>query len=196
MKKIILLLLFVSGMASAQEEAWKEGLHLYLGGGPNLSLYHSGGDSLGGGLHFKTDFGYSFKNKWAIEAGSFVKFAKIHDTLIWDTSLVLGVKRRLPGDYFVRAFAGQAPTVFYTDDTPEVYRRTKTSRIIITGPVVGFALGKFYEKWFWETTASYQSLDKARGVRDEGSVPTEVFRTERSGVKIVSLSFTFGVVVF
>ena len=195
MKKIMLLFFF-SFPLFAETDPWKEGLHMYAGGGPNLSIYHTEGESIGGGLHFKTDFGYSFKKAWAIEAGSFVKFAKIHDTLIWDTLLTLGLKRKLPDNYYVRLFAGQAPTVFYTDDTPELYRRSKSSRVIYTGPVGGFSIGKFHKTWFWETTASYQSLDKARGVRDKGSVPTEVFRTGLSGVKIMSLSLTFGLVVF
>ncbi|MES2527286.1 MAG: hypothetical protein V4598_09365 [Bdellovibrionota bacterium] len=196
MKKLLLLLFFISLPVLSQDDPWKEGLHMYVGGGPNLSVYHTSGDSLGAGLHFKTDFGYSFKKVWAIEAGSFVKFVKIHDTLIWDTALTLGLKRKLPDDYYIRVFAGQAPTVFYTDDTPDVYRKTKSSRVIYTGPVIGFSLGKFHETWFWETSLSYQSLDKARGIRDDGSVPTEVFRTDLSSVKIFSASVTFGMMVF
>ncbi len=196
MKKLLVLLALFSFEAFAQKEPWKEGLHMYVGGGPNLSVYHSKGDSVGGGLHFKTDFGLSFKKYWAIEAGSFVKFVKVHDVLIWDTALTLGLKRRLHDDYYVRVFGGQAPTVFYTSDTPDVYRKSKSSRVIYTGPVIGFSLGKFYEDWFWETSMSYQSLDKARGIRDDGSVPKEVFRTDLSSVKIMSVSLTFGMMVF
>ncbi len=196
MKKLLLLLIFFSLPLFAQEEPWKEGMHMYVGAGPNLSVYHADGDSIGGGLHFKTDFGYSFKKSWAIEAGSFVKFVKIHDVLIWDTALTLGLKRKLPQDYYLRAFMGQAPTVFYTNDKPDVYRRSKSSRVIYTGPVIGFSLGNFHKDWFWETTASYQSLDKSRGIRDDGIVPTEVFRTDLSSVKIISVSVTFGMMVF
>ncbi len=176
-------------------DVWSEGLHLYGGGGVNTSLYHSEGDTLGSGLHFKTDFGYSFKKSWAIEAGSFVKFTKVHDTLIWDTLLTIGVRRKLQEDFYIRPFIGQAPTVFYSDKTPEVYRRSNTERIIYNGPAFGISFGKIYKTWFWETTVSYQALDKGKGIRDNKSVPEEVFRSDMEGLKITSFSLTFGLQV-
>lgn len=196
MKFLLFFALFISSQLRADTDVWSEGIHLYAGGGANTSLYRSSGDTLGTGLHFKTDFGYSFKKVWAIEAGSFVKFTKVHDTLIWDTLLTIGIRRKLTEDYYLRPFIGQAPTVFYTDKTPEVYRRSNTSRVIYTGPAFGVSFGRIYKTWFWETTASYQALDKARGIRDKGSVPEEVFRSDLNGLKITSLSLTFGLQVF
>jgi hypothetical protein len=194
--KLLIFLLIFSTSAMARVDVWSEGMHLYVGGGANSSLYDAKGYTLGEGLHFKTDFGYSFKKAWAIEAGSFVKFTKVHDTLIWDTLLTIGVRRKIGDDHFIRVFAGQAPTVFFTKDLPEVYRRSKATRILYTGPVFGVSFGKIYEDWFWEVTGSYQTLDKSRGIKNVHDVPEEVFRTDNNGVRITSLAITFGIQVF
>lgn len=199
--KLLILLFFFLPAAHAQDIVWKEGLRLFLGGGANLSDYRSRGDQLGAGLHFKSDFGYFFKKKWAIESGSLVKFAKVSDTLIWDTLLTIGVRRKLADHYYVRGFVGQAPTVFYTNETPEVYKRTGSSRILYTGPVIGGGWGKFHETedktiWFWEVGGSFQKLDKAKGIRDSGSVPEVVFQTDRRAVEVYSVTISFGIMVF
>jgi hypothetical protein len=195
MKLFVFFFVFFTSSAYADMDVWSEGIHLYAGVGANSSVYHTGGDTLGAGLHFKTDFGYSFGNKWAVEAGSFVKFTRVHETLIWDTLLTIGVRRKLAEDFYVRPFIGQAPTVFYTDKTPEVYRRSDSSRIIYTGPAFGVSFGRIYKSWFWETTVSYQSLDKGRGIRDSNTAPEEVFRSDLEGLKITSFSITFGLQV-
>ncbi len=200
MKFLLLIFLFLSS-AHAQERTWKEGLHLFLGGGLNLSNYHTTGDTLGSGLHFKTDFGYFFQEKWAIESGSNVKFAKVHDTLIWDTLLTIGVRRRLRDNYYARAFIGQAPTVFFTHDSPDLYKRSGSSRILYSGPVIGGGYGKFYQTpddtvWFWEIGGSFQKLDNAKGVRDKGTVPEVVFQTNRRAVEVYSATFSVGILVF
>lgn len=195
MKAFFLLsVLFLSSSASAAFR--DQGLHLLLGGGPNVSVYHQDGDSVGEGLHFKTDVAFAFDQRWSAELGSFVRFNFLQDTFIWDTLLTLGVRRRYGDERFFRFFIGEAPTVFFTDDRPEVYRRREASRIIYTGPVLGLGWGKFEnDDWFWEIVFSYQFLERGRGVQ-EGTVPEVVFATDREKTQIYSLSVTFGILVF
>lgn len=198
--KLLFILSFFSIGAFAETTMWKEGLHLLAGGGANISNYHREGDLVGAGLHFKTDVSFSFKKKWAIETGSFVRFNHLNDTFIWDTLLTVGVRRRFAGENFLRVFAGRAPTVFFTDDAPDVYRRTEPSRIIYTGPVYGLSWGRFIRDedktdWFWEISGHYQFLKQGRGVK-EGTVPEVVFVTGREKIQIYSLSVSFGLLVF
>jgi hypothetical protein len=197
--KLLFFLLLLPGTLWAQSQVWNEGLHLLLGGGANLSDYHRNGDTVGAGLHFKTDVGYYFHEHWAVEAGSFVRFNKLHDTFIWDTLLTLGLRRRFE-DHFVRAFVGKAPTVFYTDKVPETYQRSDSTRIQYTGPVVGLGWGEFLKtkkgtNWFWELSTSYQSLEKGQGIRN-GTLPEVVFVTGREKIQIYTLSFSVGIMVF
>lgn len=199
MKILILLLFLVPGLSRANE-MWKENLHLLVGGGGNLSDYRRTGDVIGTGLHFKTDVAYAFRERWAVETGSFVRFNYLHDTFIWDTLLTVGVRRRLAEDHYVRLFAGKAPTVFFTKDTPEVYRRSDSTRILYTGPVVGASWGKFSTTkagtdWFWEISSHYQSLESARGIKG-GTVPEVVFVTGKEKIRIYSISVSFGILVF
>lgn len=198
--KLLLVFLFFTSSAFAQSELWNKRLHLLLGGGGNISNYHRSGDVIGTGLHFKTDVVLPVHDKWAVETGSFVRFNYIHDTFIWDTLLTVGVRRKLKEDQFLRVFAGRAPTVFFTSDTPDVYQR-KTSRILYTGPVYGAAWGKFEKtkagtEWFWELSGHYQSLEKGKGIQDDGEVPEVVFVTGKEKIQIYSVSISFGILVF
>lgn len=199
MKLLVFLILFPLS-AFAKSAMWNEGLHLLAGGGVNVSNYHQKGDVVGEGLHFKTDVALSFKRYWAVETGSFVRFNYLRDTFIWDTLLTVGIRRRFHDDHFLRVFAGSAPTVFFSDDTPDVYRRSKPSRIIYTGPVYGLSWGRFLKSsentdWFWEISTHYQSLEQGRGVKD-GTVPEVVFVTGKEKIQIYSLSVSFGLLVF
>ena len=199
MKSLAFIFIFLPSAHGASLH-WDEGLHLLAGGGANVSDYHRKGDLVGGGLHFKTDVAYSFKGKWSLETGSFVRFNYLRDTFIWDTLLTIGIRRRFR-DNFLRVFGGRAPTVFFSDDSPEVYKRSETSRIIYTGPVYGLSWGKFlksangHKDLFWEVSAHYQSLEKGRGVK-EGTVPEVVFVTGKEKIQIYSFSVTFGLLVF
>lgn len=198
--KLLAMIIFLISTAHGASLHWDEGLHLLAGGGLNVSNYHRRGDVIGEGLHFKTDVAYSFKEKWSVETGSFVRFNYLRDTFIWDTLLTVGIRRRF-GDNFLRVFGGRAPTVFFSDDAPDVYKRSDTSRIIYTGPVYGASWGEFlksaggHQDLFWEVSAHYQSLEKGRGVRD-GTVPEVVFTTGKEKIQIYSLSVSFGMLVF
>jgi hypothetical protein len=192
-------------------ERWLEGVHLFAGGGLNASIYNSAVErqNQGIGLNFKTDLGYYFNDRFAIEASSNVKFNKMKEYLIWDTLLTLGLRYRFEKFPFTksksiygRVFYGVAPTVFFLDDAPQVYRRRNSARIQYDGPVVGLALGNMYETksgrvWYVEYGASYQYLRNETGINNKGDTPVVAFNDKNgNSIRIYSLYATIGLLVF
>lgn len=216
--KFLIILLFISVSSFAQEteeyyfkpDKWLKGIHLMAGGGLNGSIYHSEAErqNQGIGLNLKTDLGYYFNDRFAIEASSNVKFNKVSEYLVWDTLLTLGVRYRFEDfpftkskSMYMRAFYGIAPTVFFLDDAPEIYRSTDASRIQYDGPVYGLALGNMYETkkgrvWFMEYGLSYQNLKNVEGIKDDVA-PQVVFKDASGGnIIIYSAYLSIGVLVF
>lgn len=214
---LILMTFIISGKVLAQEFYFKpddylKGLHLMAGGGINGSIYNSDVErqNQGFGLNLKTDLGYYFNDRFAIEWSSNVKFNKVKEYLIWDTLITGGIRYRFEdfpftdsNKIYMRLFYGKAPTVFFIDDAPEVYRRSSAKRLQYDGPVYGFAFGEMYETkkgrvWFLEYGASMQELRELNFVRNEGEVPTVLFSETSRGaqVKIYSLYASIGVLVF
>lgn len=208
MKTFLFLILFISQLALAKEEHkfrpdyWSKGLHLMVGGGINTSHFYSDDnyDEIGYGINFKTDLGYYFTNRFAIEWSSNVKFNKVERSLIWDTLMTFGLRYRIK-EYYVRGFLGRAPTVvFFNGDVPPEYENTKASRVQFTGPVYGLGVGKMFKNrrgliWFVEGAGSFQNLQEREGIYMKGEVPVVVKKDSDNSV-ITSLYLMAGVLFF
>lgn len=206
--KILLLLFIVLTSAHAEEEHkfrpdyWSRGLHLAAGGGLNMAYYDSNEltHDIGYGINFKTDLGYYFTNRFAIEWSSNVKFNRVDGYQIWDTLITGGIRYRIK-EYYVRAFVGKAPTVIFFDDKdPEQFRNTKASRLQFDSPVYGIAVGKMYNNrngliWFLEGSTTLQRLEEYEAIHMDGQVP-EVVSRERDPSSSVTAYATIGVLIF
>ncbi len=181
---------------------WSKGLHLNVGGGLNSTYYDADErfKTVAFGLNFKTDLGYYFTNRFAIEWSSNVKFNRISEYLVWDTLITFGLRYRMK-EYYVRPFLGKAPTVvFFNGHPPAEYKGTKASRLQFDGPVYGFAVGKMFERkdgllWFIETSATLQSLQEREAIHMDGDVPKVISR-ETDQSTLVSVYFMIGVLIF
>ena len=200
---ILCLPLYAGEPSGFKADSWDEGIHLLAGVGPNASIYNSDVDrqNQSGGLNFKTDFGYFINSKWAIETGSQVRFTKFDEYLSWDTLLTIGIRHRFKDAYFSRIFFGEAPTVFFLDDSPDFYQRSGATRIQYSGPVYGLAFGEMRETesgkvWFLESGLSYQSLENAKGVVEKSGISEVVFESGSGDVKVYTLYFSVGLLVF
>ncbi len=212
---ISILFLLISFSARADKyvfkaDQWQKGIHLFAGGGLNASIYNSdfAKQDQGVGLNFKTEVGYYINSQWALEAASRVKFNKVKEYLVWDTLFTGGLKYRFnhfpftkSKGIYARAFAGKAPTVFYLRDSPEIYRKTKASRIQYDGPVYGGAIGNMYDGangkvWYVEYGFTYQQLNRYIGVKNDGEIPVTEFANTGNKFKIYSLYVSIGLLVF
>lgn len=207
MKTLLVVLILFSQLATAEEhkfrpDYWSKGLHLMVGGGVNASHFYSDDnyDEIGYGINFKTDLGYYFTNRFAIEWSSNVKFNKVESSLIWDTLMTVGLRYRIK-EYYVRSFIGRAPTVvFFNGDVPPEYQGTKASRVQYTGRVYGLGVGKMYKTekgliWFIEGASSFQKLKERQGIYMDGEVPVTV-KNDNDDSVITSLYLMAGVLFF
>jgi hypothetical protein len=210
MKFLILLLIQIS-FAFAEPDLiehkfrpdyWTKGLHLNAGGGMNITHFDSNDryDEIGYGLNFKTDLGYYFTNRFAIEWSSNVKFNRVNNFLIWDSLFTAGLRYRIK-EYYVRAFYGKAPTVvFFNGNPPEGFENSKASRFQYDGPVYGIAIGKMFKTdagliWFIETSQTYQRLEEREAIHMDGQVP-EVIGREKDSSTVLSVYFMVGILIF
>lgn len=204
----LFILIFLNTVHAAEPEYkfrpdyWSKGLHLNVGGGLNLTKFYSDDrfNEIGYGLNFKTDLGYFFTNRFALEWSSNVKFDRIDEYLAWDTLITFGIRYRIK-DYYVRGFYGKAPTVVYLQNKPPEYKDSKASRLQFDGPVYGVAIGKTFQSdkkgiiWFLETSGTFQRLEEREAIHMKGQVPEVISRvTDKSSV--VSLYVMIGVMVF
>ena len=209
MHLFFLFLFLLINPAFAKEEEyklrpdyWSKGLHLAVGGGVNGTYYDSNErfGNWGYGLNGKTDLGYYFTNRFAIEWSSNVKFNRVTNYLVFDTLITFGLRYRIK-DFYVRAFAGKAPTVvFFDGHPPKEYKGTSASRLQYDGPVFGLAVGKMFEEkngliWFLETSATFQKLDDRQAIKMNGQTPVVVSR-EKDSSRLYSLYFMIGVLIF
>ncbi len=208
MKYLLIFFLVFSPLAFGDDEYkfrpdyWSKGLHLNAGGGLNMIQFQSDDDfdSLGYGLNFKTDLGYYFTNRFAVEWSSNVKFNRLDEYLVWDTLITFGVRYRIK-EYYLRAFYGKAPTVvFFQDNNPEDYKDSDASRLQFDGPVYGLAVGKMFESrngliWFLETSGTLQRLEEREAIRMDGQVPEVIARTSERSTQ-VSLYAMIGILIF
>jgi hypothetical protein len=208
MKAILIIVILISTAFAHEDEYkfrpdyWSKGLHLIAGGGVNGTYYDSNESygNYGYGLNGKTDLGYYFTNRFAVEWSSNVKFNKINDYLVWDTLITFGLRYRLK-EYYIRGFGGKAPTViFFQGNPPDEYKNSSASRLQYDGPVYGLAIGKMYEDrngliWFLETSATFQELNDRQGIKMNGQTPVVVSR-ERDASRLYSLYFMIGLLVF
>lgn len=208
MKYLILLLLLLTNFAHAEEELkfrpdyWTKGFHLNAGMGPQMTYFDSDRryHGIGYGVNFKTDLGYFFTNRFAIEWSTNAKFNKLNEFLIWDTLITGGIRYRMK-EYFVRAFYGRAPTVvFFNGNVPDEYKGSKASRLQFDGPVYGLGTGKYYKTkkagiWFLEIAGTFQSLKEREAITMDGEVPVVVGR-EKDKSTVLSLLFSVGMLVF
>ncbi len=207
MKFIFIFLILISS-AHAQIEAkfrpdyWSTGLHLFFGGGLNGVHYNSDDNitEIGYGINFKTDLGYYFTNRFAVEWSSNVKFNRVDNYLIWDTLMTFGIRYRMK-EYYLRGFVGRAPTVvFFDGHPPEEFDDSRIERAQFNGPVYGLGVGKLFKAekgyiWFLETALSLQNLKHREGIRMNGEVP-EVISTDKDDATVTSLYFMIGVMLF
>lgn len=208
MKYIIFIFFLISTHALAKEElkfmpdSWTKGLHLNVGGGLQGTYFDSDDrySGLGYGPIFKTDLGYFFNNRLAIEWSSNVKFNLVDEYLVWDTLITGGIRYRVK-EYYLRAFYGKAPTViFLNDSTPAEYKSRDAERLQFDGPVYGMAVGKYYKNdkdiiWFLETSATFQRLEERDTIRMDGEVPM-VTNTVKDSSRVVSLYLMIGLLLF
>ncbi len=182
---------------------WSKGFHLNIGGGLNFTEFNADKhySGVGYGLNFKTDLGYFFTNRFALEWSSNVKFDRIHEYLVWDTLFTFGVRYRIK-EYYVRAFYGKAPTVlFFNHKQPPEYKNTKASRLQFDGPVFGVALGKTFQHkekgiiWFIEGSGTLQKLLRRDAIHMDGQVP-DVISRENDNSTVVSFYLMIGMMVF
>jgi hypothetical protein len=208
--KYLFLFLILLNFAQAEEEVeykfrpdyWSKGFHLIAGGGLNATHFQSDKrfDDIGYGLNFKTDLGYYFTNRFAVEWSSNVKFNRVDHYLIWDTLITGGLRYRIK-DYYVRGFYGKAPTVvFFNGDPPDEYEGSKASRLQYDGPVYGLAVGKMYQHkkgyiWFIEGSGTFQRLKEREAIHMDGQTP-EVVDREKDKSTVVSAYIMIGLMVF
>ncbi|WP_413581718.1 hypothetical protein [Bdellovibrio sp. HCB288] len=195
---------------TAIDEIWKEGTHIAAGLGITGGAYLVDGASrdFGGGLSGKTDVGYFLNDKWALEASSYIKFARVNDYRVWGTILSVGFRYRLPEGWFdeqvpyFRAFTGANINVVYLDgrkipEFDEVY-----NRIQFEGPMVGIALGgmrlsKTKKVLFWEVAATGEWMVRESGIQMEKDVPVVVARASLDGrSQLYSVYVTLGGFIF
>lgn len=205
--KIFIFLFLILNIAQANSELkfrpdyWTRGLHLNAGGGLNASYFDSDEQltGLGYGLNFKTDLGYFFTNRFALEWSANVKFNKLSDYLIWDTLITGGFRYRIK-EYYLRGFYGKAPTVIFFDGNPPNQYSSKINRIQFDGPVYGVAIGRYFQYkkdlvWFLETSGSFQRLNKKEGIKMDGEVP-EVISVEKDKSTVLSVYLMAGILIF
>ena len=208
MKALLIIFVLISTSYAKEDEYkfrpdyWSKGLHLIAGGGVNGTYYDSNESygNYGYGLNGKTDLGYYFTNRFAVEWSSNVKFNKINEYLVWDTLITFGLRYRIK-EYYIRGFGGKAPTViFFQGNPPNEYKNSSASRLQYDGPVYGLAVGKMYENrnglvWFLETSATFQELNDRQAIKMNGQTPVVVSR-ERDASRLYSLYFMIGLLVF
>ncbi len=215
LKSLLFIVIFFASFARAQDgvsftpHIWTKGFHLLAGGGVNSTVYTSSSEYLnfGLGLNFKTDLGYYLNDKWAIEAGSMIKFNRVNGYLIWDTLLTLGLRLRMTtwstSSVYGRAFGGRAPTIIYLQNSAPIEFRTRgVDRIRLDGPLAGLALGILETSlkgtiWFIEAGLTAQFIEVEEGVRSNGQVPEVVYQEAlNDNSTIYSLYLSFGILAF
>lgn len=206
MKWLIFLLVFINCAFAETDfkfrpDDWSKGLHLMAGTGLNAAYYKKDDFTEAGyGLTLKTDLGYYFTNRFAVEWSSSVKLSRTDKFTIWDTLMTVGIRYRFR-EYFVRTFFGRSPTVFYfDDDVPEIYKASGATRIQFNGPVAGLSFGKMYRHkdeliWFLEVSSTWQQLNHREAIKMKGEIPV-VVESGGDNVTISSLFFSIGVLLF
>ncbi|WP_413574683.1 hypothetical protein ACLVWU_10680 [Bdellovibrio sp. HCB290] len=196
--------------ASAIHQIWREGTHIAAGLGIQGGAYLVDGSSrdFGAGIAGKTDVGFYLNDKWALEASSLIKFARVNDYRIWGTQLSVGFRYRLPAGWFdeqvpyFRGFAGSNINVIYLDgrkipEFEEVY-----NRIQFEGPLLGVAWGgmrlsQTKTVWFWEVALTGEWLTRESGIQMEKDVPVVVARSSLDGrSQLYSVYVTMGGFIF
>ena len=209
MKLFLLLLLVTMNVAQAAHQLnkfrpdyWTKGFHLNAGGGLNAAYFDSDKrfTGTGLGLNLKTDLGYYFTNRFAVEWSTNVKFNSLNNYLIWDTLITGGIRYRIK-DYYVRGFYGKAPTViFFNGHAPPEYKHTTATRLQFDGPAFGMAVGKYFRHkkdlvWFLEGAGTFQRLNEREAVHVEKEVP-EVVAREKDRSTIMSVYVNIGILIF
>ncbi|AZZ35478.1 hypothetical protein CIK05_01235 [Bdellovibrio sp. qaytius] len=202
----ILPLLALAQLKETEEtflvDDWSDGLHIFVGAGINHSKYRSDtqNNNLGLGVNLKTDVGWYFNDKWAIESSASVKFNTYHDDLIWDTLLTLGARYRIE-DYYFRGFAGAGVlVVVLNEDEPTPNDNTK--RIHMDGPALGLGFGRIKlteagKVWFIELNATAQEIRHRDDVAVDGQYPIAISsQAVNDNSTIYSAQFTIGVLLF
>lgn len=206
--KILILFIFCLNTSWASEpnifrpDYWTRGLHLAAGGGLNAVHFTSDDqfDEVGYGFNFKTDLGYYFTNRFAIEWSSNVKFNRIDGYQVWDTLITGGLRYRIK-DFYARAFYGKAPTViFFNGKTPAEFENSNASRLQFDGPVYGAAVGRMFKSesgliWFIEYSFTLQRLEEREAIHMNGQVP-EVVGREKDRSTLSSIYIMIGLLVF
>lgn len=193
----------------AQEEHRFEGLYLFGGGGANTSTYHSDSARIdwGIGLNLKTDFGYYFTDKWAVEWSSLSKFTRVDGYLVWDTLITWGIRHQFSiwstSSMYGRLFAGRAPTMIkFEGSVPDEFKRQGVDRIRLDGPVYGGAVGRTKTSrggwiWFIEFIGTVQSVETVEDIQIIYEVPEVSFHQAiGEETNIVSFYICTGIHVF
>ena len=206
--KVLFAILFLINVATAAEQHvfrpdyWSRGMHLIAGGGLNAVHFTSDDqfDEIGYGVNFKTDLGYYFTNRFAIEWSSNVKFNRIDGYQVWDTLITGGLRYRIK-EYYLRGFYGKAPTViFFNGRQPDEFKDSSASRLQYDGPVYGLAAGKMFKRdsgliWFLEYSLTLQKLKEREAIKMDGQVPVVVGRAKDSST-LTTLYVMIGILVF
>ncbi|MBO9665353.1 MAG: hypothetical protein J7501_00880 [Bdellovibrio sp.] len=214
---IVVSLLFVNIAAAKpvieelekfERDRWSEGLHLLVGGGANFGVYVSDAihQDIGMGPVLKTEVGYFFNDRLAVEWSALIKFNFVDSWQVWDTLFSLGVRYRFE-DFgglhgpFMRAFVGSVVNVLYfRGDPPPGY--ADFSRVQFEGPMVGVGFGSMEETekgtvWYWEITATGEALERSTGINMSADVPvTDGQSSVDDHSQLYSVYFTMGIVAF
>lgn len=219
----IILVLLVSCVSKAEMETvtaatelppidliWREGLHINAGLGVHGGVYLVEGSTreYALGLAVKTDVSYYLNDRWALETGSLIKFARVNELRIWGTEFGLGFRYRLPQGWYdeqvpyFRFFTGASVNVVYTDGQKLPEFEEAYSRIQFEGPMMGIAFGgmRLTENknvWFWEVAATGEWMTRESGIQMEKDVPVVVARSALDGSsQLYTLYITMGGFIF
>lgn len=207
-----LLAVFISSFAQAEElekeflpDSWSQGLHIFAGAGINTSSYKSTEQDVDFalGLNLKSDVGWYFNDRWAIESSASVKFNKIESDLIWDTLLTMGVRYRTNkrGNY-ARLFVGTSQTVLYPSGSRPSIESGSASRYYFMGEAIGASVGRLYRSknentWFVEFSVTMQAIKSRKGVELDGEAPIVVSSTNMANNSTIhSIYVTTGILLF
>lgn len=197
-----------SGPQRFQAQSWTNGLHLFAGVGGNTSTYHSASERIdwGLGVNLKTDLGYHFNERWALEWSSLIKFTRVNGYLVWDTLISWGIRYKFTSGpsscLYGRAFGGRSPTLIkFEGSPPEEFQSQGVDRIRLDGPAFGMAFGRMMSSenrtWFVEVIGSYQDVKRVEGIQIRHEVPEVHFHHSLSEhSRIFSLALSVGLYVF
>ncbi|QLY23958.1 hypothetical protein [Bdellovibrio sp. KM01] len=189
---------------------WREGLHIDAGLGIHGGVYLAEGSAreYAMGLAIKTDVSYYLNDRWALETGSLIKFARVNELRIWGTEFGVGFRYRLPQGWYdeqvpyFRFFTGTSVNVVYTDGQKLPEFEEAYSRIQFEGPMVGIAFGgmRLTEKknvWFWEVSATGEWMTRESGIQMDKDVPVVVARSALDGrSQLYTIYITMGGFIF